>query len=47
MEELISNYHAGGTGVLLPEAIRAPERYFFGNSYRGLAEYVAERDRLS
>lgn len=29
----------------LPEDIRARERYFFGNSYRGMAEYVAERAR--
>lgn len=29
----------------LPEDIRARERYFFGNTYRGMAEYVAERDR--
>ncbi|NVO00057.1 MAG: MBL fold metallo-hydrolase [Geobacteraceae bacterium] len=27
----------------LPEDIRARERYFFGNSYRGMAEYVAEK----
>lgn len=30
---------------LLPEDIRARERYFFGNSYRGMAEYVAEQGR--
>jgi glyoxylase-like metal-dependent hydrolase (beta-lactamase superfamily II) len=27
----------------LPDDIRARERYFFGNTYRGMAEYVAER----
>ena len=27
----------------LPEDIRARERYFFGNTYRGMAEYVAGR----
>ena len=27
----------------LPEDIRARERYFFGNTYRGMAEYVAEK----
>jgi len=27
----------------LPEDIRVRERYFFGNTYRGMAEYVAAR----
>jgi len=27
----------------LPEDIRARERYFFGNTYRGMAEYVAAK----
>jgi len=27
----------------LPEDIRARERYFFGNTYRGMAEYVASK----
>jgi glyoxylase-like metal-dependent hydrolase (beta-lactamase superfamily II) len=31
----------------LPEDIRARERYFFGNSYRGMAEYVAERAKIN
>lgn len=31
-----------GNFVKLPEDIKARERYFFGNTYRGMAEYVAK-----
>jgi glyoxylase-like metal-dependent hydrolase (beta-lactamase superfamily II) len=38
---LLAHDHNFGNFVQLPEDIKARERYFFGNTYRGMAEYVA------